>query len=128
MPTIRRSFSRLFLAWTCLVGVNVRADDSRYAERAAQFEREIRPVLVKECIKCHGEKKQEGGLRLDTPNGMLKGGDSGAAIVVGKPEQGTLINAIHHRDREMPPTGKLPDKTICTSSDGLPVALSGPKN
>ena len=112
MPTIRRSFSRLFLAWTCLVGVNVRADDSRYAERAAQFEREIRPVLVRECIKCHGEKKQEGGLRLDTPDGMLKGGDSGAAIVVGKPEQGTLINAIHHRDLEMPPTGKLPDKTL----------------
>ena len=117
MPTPPRLFLTVFLTLICLVGINgggfiARADDSRYAERAAQFEREIRPVLVKECIKCHGEKKQEGGLRLDTPAGMLKGGDSGAAIVAGKPEQSTLINAIHHRDLEMPPSGKLPDKTL----------------
>ncbi len=88
------------------------ADDTRQAERAAQFEREIRPVLISQCLKCHGEAKQEGGLRLDSLAGVLQGGDSGPALVVGNSEESLLIDALHHRSLEMPPTSKLPDKTI----------------
>ena len=86
------------------------ADDARQAERAAQFEREIRPVLIGQCIKCHGESKKEGGLRLDTRTGLLEGGDSGPAVVEGNPDQSLLIDALHHRDLEMPPDSKLPEQ------------------
>lgn len=79
---------------------------------AVHFEQEIRPVLVNKCIECHGEHKQEGGLRLDTAEGLLAGGDSGPTIIPGKPEESILIDAIHHRGFEMPPTGKLADKSI----------------
>ena len=50
------------------------------------FERKIRPVLVKECYACHskGAKALKGGLRVDTWEGLTKGGDSGPAIVAGQ--------------------------------------------
>ena len=87
-------------------------DDGRDQARAAQFEREIRPVLAGKCVQCHGEKKQEGGLRLDTRAGLLKGGDSGPVYEAGKPDESLIILALHHRGPEMPPDKKLPDKTI----------------
>src|SRR5579871_4831066 len=53
------------------------------------FEKQVRPVLVEHCYECHsaGAKKLKGGLRLDSRAGLLKGGDSGPAIVAGQPEQ-----------------------------------------
>ncbi len=106
--------SSILLALPCLVSVAgfVLADDTPDSTRAAQFEREIRPVLAGQCVQCHGEKKQEGGLRLDTREALLKGGDSGVAIVPGKPEESLLLDAINHRGIEMPPDKKLPSKTI----------------
>ena len=98
------------LALVLLASACATADDARQAERAAQFEREIRPVLISQCLKCHGESKQEGGLRLDTRAGILQGGDSGPALIAGNPEASLLIDALHHRSVEMPPTSKLPNK------------------
>src|SRR5438046_2859818 len=49
------------------------------------FETQVRPLLVDNCFSCHGEKKQKGGLRLDSPQALLKGGKNGAVIVPGKP-------------------------------------------
>ena len=54
------------------------------------FEKKIRPVLVEHCYSCHSEqasqnKQLRGGLRLDSRAGIRKGGDSGPAIVAGKP-------------------------------------------
>ena len=46
-----------------------------------QFEKQVRPLLVKHCIKCHGPRKQEGGLRLDSREAILKGGETGPAVV-----------------------------------------------
>ncbi len=87
-------------------------DDGRDQARAAQFEREVRPVLAGQCVQCHGEKKQEGGLRLDTRQGLLKGGDSGAVLVPGKPDESLIILALRHSGPEMPPDKKLADKII----------------
>src|SRR5688572_12217985 len=78
------------------------------------FETKIRPVLVEHCQECHGDKKQKGGLRLDTKAYLLKGGDTGPAIVAGKAEASLLIKAIRHIDPDlkMPRKQKLPDAVI----------------
>src|SRR5579862_2164684 len=71
------------------------------------FERKIRPVLAERCLACHsaGAKKQKGGLALDTREGLLKGGDSGPALVSGDVEKSLLLKAIRYADPElrMPP-------------------------
>jgi len=77
------------------------------------FETEIRPLLVEQCHRCHGSKKQEAGLRLDSRQAMLKGGENGASIVPGKPTESLLIAAVSHTgDLQMPPSGKLRDTQI----------------
>jgi hypothetical protein len=81
----------------------------------AFFEKRIRPVLVERCYECHGEESDaEGGLRLDSRAGWQTGGDSGPALVPGKPATSLLIRAIRYDDPnlQMPPDGKLPDSVI----------------
>ncbi|WP_020475627.1 PSD1 and planctomycete cytochrome C domain-containing protein [Zavarzinella formosa] len=82
-------------------------------EATVFFEKEIRPLLIDKCQKCHGEKKQESGLRVDSLAALLKGGTSGPAIVPGKADQGTLMSAVRHKgDLQMPPGGKLKDEQV----------------
>jgi len=81
------------------------------------FENRIRPVLAENCYKCHStqSEKIKGGLVLDSRDGVLKGGDTGPAIVPGDPEKSLLIKAVRYSDPDlqMPPKGgKLPDNTI----------------
>ena len=68
------------------------------------FEQRIRPMLANECYECHGAKKQKGGLRLDFRDGLLKGGESGPAIIAGNAQKSLLIQAIRHEheDSKMP--------------------------
>ncbi len=110
---MRCLFSLLLIAtgWWLLVAVASAQDDGRDNARAAQFEREIRPVLAAQCVKCHGEKKQEGGLRLIRVP-LDEGGDSGPVLEAGKPEESLIISALHHQGLEMPPDKKLSDKII----------------
>src|SRR5207247_29564 len=73
------------------------------------FEKSVRPILANHCFECHGPLKHKGGLRLDSRDGMLKGGDTGPAIIPGHPEQSLLIKAIGYKDEpQMPPKGQLP--------------------
>ncbi len=78
--------------------------------QAEFFESKIRPVLVERCYKCHSAQavKTKGGLLLDTREGVLKGGDTGPAIVPGDPAKSLLIKAIKRGDPDsaMPPKGK----------------------
>ena len=80
------------------------------------FESNIRPIFVNDCYKCHSQQsvKIKAGLLLDTRAGLLKGGDSGAAIVPGDPEKSLLIEAVNYtnQDLQMPPNKKLSDKEI----------------
>ena len=78
------------------------------------FETKIRPVLVEVCFKCHGGDNVSGGLRVDSRQALLKGGDTAAAIVAGKPAESLLLKALQHSDHDlkMPPDIKLPDATI----------------
>jgi cytochrome c553 len=80
------------------------------------FERKIRPVLVQNCYQCHSatSEKLKASLYCDSREGMLKGGDSGAAIVPGKSAQSLLIKAIRadDKDLQMPPKTKLTAQQI----------------
>ena len=88
------------LAFLVLAG-SVRADDQH-------FEQYVRPLLIERCHKCHAGTEAKGGLRLDSREFALKGGDTGAAIIAGKPEQSLLLQAVRHENGlEMPPDGKL---------------------
>lgn len=79
------------------------------------FERRIRPLLAEQCYECHSAraKKLKGGLRLDSREEAMKGGESGAAIVPGKPEESLLITAVRYHDKELrmpPPKDDAPRK------------------
>lgn len=78
------------------------------------FESKIRPVLVEHCYKCHAPEAKiiKGGLRLDHREGLLKGGDTGAAIVPGQPAKSLLVKALKYDGLEMPPKGKLAESVI----------------
>lgn len=78
------------------------------------FESNVRPLLVKHCQECHGDKKQEGGLRLDSRDGWMRGGDRGATIHPGEPEKSLLIQAVRYKDSdlEMPPSKQLTKQEI----------------
>lgn len=101
------------------------AGDGRQPDRqnieAAQeeyFEAKIRPLLVDNCLECHGAEKHKGGLRLDVRAAMLKGGDTGPAIVPGKPDKSPLIEAIRYEGEvQMPPKKKLSSDQIAALTD-----------
>jgi cytochrome c553 len=78
------------------------------AAQAEFFEKSVRPVLVGSCITCHGPEKQKAKLRLDSRAAVLAGGESGPAVVPGKPGASLLVKAVHYDDSpHMPPRGKL---------------------
>ncbi len=72
---------------------------------AELFEAQVRPLLVNVCFRCHTDD-EEGGLRLDSRENMLKGGEKGPAIVPGDPEASLLIKAVRHA----PGAPKMPRK------------------
>ncbi len=115
----------LSLAATCWCAT------ARPADPAAMefFEKQVRPVLVEKCLACHGAEKPKGGLRLDTRDAVLKGGQSGAAIVVGKPKDALLLKAISHADKDlkMPPSGKLSDRDIAALTKWVELGAPWPE-
>jgi hypothetical protein len=127
---------RAYLVVAALVpfflGSQIAATEPVTPEQERFFEEKIRPVLATKCWECHGTKKQESGLRLDSVAAVLKGGDSGKpAAVSGEPEKSLLVQAIHHQgDIHMPPDEKLPDDQIAALTtwirQGLPWPATSP--
>lgn len=80
------------------------------------FTKQVRPILEANCFSCHSHamKKAKGGLVVDARASLLKGGDSGPALVPGHPEKSLLLKAISYTDDElrMPPKGKMPEAQI----------------
>jgi hypothetical protein len=85
-------------------------------EQVEFFEKHVRPMLIEHCYRCHSPqaKRLKGGLRVDSRDALLKGGDNGPALVPGAPEKSRLIEAIGYKnvDLQMPPRARLPDKVI----------------
>jgi hypothetical protein len=100
------------------------------AEGRAFFEREVRPLLVKRCFECHGGSEAEGGLSLASAEGWKHGGDSGPAIVPGKPDESYVIEAINYASSEMPPAdrgGKLPADEIAVLTKWVEMGAPDPR-
>ena len=92
------------------------ADDAKADKKGiAFFEKRIRPVLVESCFECHSTRdgnKVKGGLALDSREALIRGGETGPAIVPGSPDDSLLIEALRHDGLEMPPNKKLPDQVV----------------
>ena len=115
---IGRSTQKFLPLVAVVFAVSVTAGFAQTAKPVGEtfFEEKIRPVLAEHCHKCHSAKstKLKGGLRLDQRAGLLKGGDSGPALVLENPAESRLLKSLRHPDKDllMPPEGKLPDEVI----------------
>jgi hypothetical protein len=78
------------------------------------FESRIRPLLHRACLECHNKgPESEGGLQLNNRENMLRGGQTGPAVVPGQPDQSLLLAAVRHEgDLQMPPETKLSHEEI----------------
>jgi cytochrome c553 len=106
----------LFVAGRCGVAC---ADDAKKKDGSAKreliehFEKSVRPLLLAKCVECHGPKEQEAGLRLDTAQGLFRGGESGPVVVPRQVDKSRLIQVVRGAgDVVMPPETKLKKSEI----------------
>ncbi|MBL6704482.1 MAG: DUF1553 domain-containing protein [Planctomycetaceae bacterium] len=108
------SFTLLLLAWTIAFCERVVATEDSKSQPAERFVQRVAPLLKAKCLSCHGPDKQAGGLRLDSLQSALKGGDSGPAIMPGDAAKSLLVKAVRFDDPDlqMPPKDQLAAKEI----------------
>jgi Protein of unknown function (DUF1553)/Protein of unknown function (DUF1549)/Planctomycete cytochrome C len=93
-------------AWNALFGAEGEQAKENARAPVVTFEREIRPLFQAKCWRCHGEKTRKAELDLRTPASVLRGGESGRAVVPGSPGKSLLYEKIH--TGAMPPGKKDP--------------------
>jgi hypothetical protein len=131
LPMSHRTIPSVFLSFVLLAAAVCAdepvADDTQHVEF---FETKIRPLLVNQCYECHSgvSKSLKAGLRLDSKSAMLKGGDSGPAIVPGKPTDSLLIQSVRYESNEMPPNGKLGDAQIAALTKWVKLGAPWPQD
>ena len=122
------------VAWTCaglgmFLSVATAAEDTPSPEAARFFEKEVQPILTSRCYKCHSHaaKKSSGGLVVDSLAGLLTGGDSGPALVRGKPKESMLVDAVRFESDypRMPPAGSWTRRKLPRSYVGSRWVLHG---
>lgn len=91
------------------------------------FERQVRPLLAEKCFSCHGRGQRKGKLTLDSRAGVMAGGENGAVVVAGKPEESLLVEAIGYEGgTQMPPDAKLTDREIGVLKQWVTLGLPWP--
>ena len=100
------------------------------AEDLEFFEREIRPLLAEQCYSCHSSQIETpfAGLRVDSREALLKGGESGAAILPGDPEKSRLIKLLRGEPLLMPPTGRLAEDRIAALGKWIELGAPWPED
>ena len=108
-----------FVLFTLLLGAAARAEDSAQPVGETLFREKVLPLLNTKCISCHGPDKQEGGLRLDSREAAVKGGENGPSLVAGKPEESLLVQAVKFDNPElqMPPKDQLSEAQIAAITE-----------
>jgi mono/diheme cytochrome c family protein len=90
-----------------------KSDEPNDPPEPPSFARDVMPTLGRYCESCHGMRQQHGGLRLDNYDNLMRGGDSGPAVIARDPKGSLLLAKIEHRDRPtMPPRKWLPKAAI----------------
>ncbi|MFN3652527.1 MAG: PSD1 and planctomycete cytochrome C domain-containing protein [Armatimonadota bacterium] len=115
VPIRRHLLAALMLLVPCLGAAALHAQEAAGADKlgAGFFEREVRPVLEKRCLGCHGVGTTLGKLDLRSREAALKGGTRGASLVPGKSADSLLYHLVTgERTPLMPPGGKLPAAEI----------------
>ena len=94
------------------------------------FEKRIRPMLVQHCYECHSgrSKDLQGGLLLDTREGIRRGGESGHAVVPENLADSLLLSAIRFEDFEMPPEKQLPENVIADFEKWIKMGAPDPRD
>ena len=109
-----------------------RADDGATKEGVAYFEQHIRPLLAERCYACHSsrEKKQKGGLLLDSRAGWAQGGDQGPAVIPGDLDASLLIRAVRYTDPDlrMPPDRPLPKEAVARLEQWVKMGAPDPRD
>ncbi|MEI7685821.1 MAG: PSD1 and planctomycete cytochrome C domain-containing protein [Planctomycetota bacterium] len=102
------------------------------AQEAVDFTRDVKPIFAKHCVDCHGPKKQKAGLRLDAAAALLKGTQTGPAVVAGKSSESLLMHALLGvKDvSEMPPEGRprVPAAEIAVIKRWIDAGAPAPKD
>jgi hypothetical protein len=130
---MHRSVALLGMALTIVVTTSwLRAADKPPESDGQEFfEKKIRPVLVQHCYECHAADSKEigGNLLLDSRDSLRKGGDTGPAVVLNKPDESLLIKAIRYADDnlQMPPRGKLPAAAIADLEAWVKIGAPDPR-
>ncbi|HND51608.1 MAG TPA: PSD1 and planctomycete cytochrome C domain-containing protein, partial [Pirellulaceae bacterium] len=101
-------------------------------EDVAFFNDKVLPILKQRCYECHSHepaRKISGGLVVDSRDALLKGGDSGAAVVPGNPDKSLLVRAVRFDDEDlqMPPDEKMPDAEIAVLVDWVKRGAPDPR-
>ncbi|MDB5385049.1 MAG: hypothetical protein JWM11_695, partial [Planctomycetaceae bacterium] len=90
---------------------SISAEDAKPAvSKTLSFEADIVPIMQARCAKCHGGEKLEAGLDVRRRFTLIKGGDSGTSLMVGKPDESLLLERIEKNEMPPPEEGKLDDK------------------
>ena len=125
-PVIRSTTTRsLLLVMSVSLLTPLQAD-----EGIDFFEKRIRPVLVDHCYRCHAAEFNDakGGLTLDTREGIRLGGESGAAIIPGKPEESLLLEAVRYESFQMPPKERLSPQQIADLEKWISMGAPDPRD
>ena len=118
MRNTRRHLALVLTAAVGLPGAVQAGDPAPTAAAVEFFEKEVRPVLAEHCYSCHGPKKQQAGLRLDSADGVRKGGDDGPVVGPGDPAKTRLVQAIRRAgDLPMPPDKPLPPAAVAVLTE-----------
>ena len=109
------------LVMVTLVGLSLNIHAQEKSPEAEKFfESKVRPLLVERCHKCHAGTMTKGKLRLESREALLKGGETGPAVVAGKPDESLLMKAVRHQDGlAMPPNGKLNEAQIAALAEWI---------
>jgi cytochrome c553 len=126
-----RNCSRVVITLICLAGGTAAlAQAPANPQQLEFFEKRIRPLLAQNCYKCHSHagEKLKANLFLDSRDGVLKGGDTGPAIVPGNPRRSLVITAVKWTDPDlqMPPKTKLGDDAIADLEEWVKMGAPWP--
>src|SRR5437762_4909169 len=127
-----RVIYRTVIFTTILLAIPARAAESAVSPEGVEyFEKQVRPILVDACYKCHSHEseKLKGALYLDTKAGVLKGGKTGPAVVPGDLAKSLLIKAVRYQDEDlaMPPKKQLSKEQVAVLETWVKMGAPDPR-